>query len=179
MTQTARLYGGSLYDLAAEEQLTDIVLEQMTEAGRLFRENPEYVRLLGEPSIPKKERTGLLDTAFGGQIEKYLLNFLKLLCERELLGEFAGCLEEFTRRYNLDHGIAQAVVTTAVVLNDRQMAALTEKLEGISGKKISLIQKQDPSVVAGLKVELEGKLLDGTVQGRLSGLSKKLNEIIV
>ena len=55
MTQTARLYGGSLYDLAAEEQLTDIVFEQMTEAGRLFRENPEYVRLLGEPSIPKKE----------------------------------------------------------------------------------------------------------------------------
>ena len=179
MTQTARLYGGSLYDLAAEEQLTDIVLEQMTEAGQLFRENPEYVRLLGEPSIPKKERTGLLDTAFGEQMEKYLLNFLKLLCERGLLGEFEGCCEEFTRRYNLDHGIAQAVVTTAVALTDGQMAALTEKLEHISGKKISLIQKKDSSLVAGLKVELEGKLLDGTVQGRLSELSRKLNEIIV
>ena len=29
MTQTARLYGGSLYDLAAEEQLTDTIMEQM------------------------------------------------------------------------------------------------------------------------------------------------------
>ena len=29
MTQIARLYGSSMYDLAAEEQLTDTVLEQM------------------------------------------------------------------------------------------------------------------------------------------------------
>ena len=47
------------------------------------------------------------------------------------------------------------------------------------GKKVSLLQKKDPSVVAGLRVELEGKLLDGTVQSRLSGLSRKLDEIIV
>ena len=29
MTQTARLYGSSLYELAAEEQLTDGLMEQM------------------------------------------------------------------------------------------------------------------------------------------------------
>ena len=49
----------------------------------------------------------------------------------------------------------------------------------MSGKRISLIQKVDVSVVAGLRVEMEGRQLDGTVQGRLSGISKKLNEIIV
>ena len=36
MTQTARLYGGSLYDLAAEEQLTDTIMEQMGEIQKLF-----------------------------------------------------------------------------------------------------------------------------------------------
>ena len=59
------------------------------------------------------------------------------------------------------------------------MEALKKKLEKISGKNISLIVKTDPSVVAGLRVELEGKQLDGTVQGRLAGVSRKLNEIIV
>ena len=33
--------------------------------------------------------------------------------------------------------------------------------------------------MAGLRVELEGKQLDGTVQGRLASISRKLNEIIV
>ena len=91
MTQYARLYGGSLYDLAAEENLTDAIGEQMKEIRNLFRENPDYVKLLCEPSVPKTERTKLIEEAFGGQAERYLVNFMKLLCERNLLGEFAGC----------------------------------------------------------------------------------------
>ena len=179
MTQTARLYGGSLYDLAVEEKLADTILEEMKEIRDIFRENPDYVKLLSEPSIPKEERIKLIEEAFGGQAERYLVNFIKLLCERSLLGEYAGCCEAFTRRYNADQGIAEAVVTSAVALSEAQMTALREKLEKISGKKISLVQKTDPSVLAGLRVELEGKQLDGTVQGRLSGISKKLSEIIV
>ena len=83
------------------------------------------------------------------------------------------------RRYNADNHIAEAIVTSAVPLSEAQAAALRDKLEKISGKKISLIQKTDPQILAGLRVELEGKQLDGTVQNRLSGLSRKLNEIIV
>ena len=161
MTQIARLYGSSMYDLAAEEQLTDTVLEQMQTIRQLFRENPDYVKLLSEPSIPKEERTKLLDTAFGTEAERYLVNFLKLLCERGILGEYSGCCEEFTRRYNVDHNIATAVVTSAVALT------------------VTLTQKTDPTVLAGLKVELEGRQLDGTVKSRLDDLSRKLNELIV
>ena len=65
MTQTARVYGGSLYDLAAEEQLTDNIKQQMADILQLFRENPDYIRLLSEPSIPTEERIGLIDKAFG------------------------------------------------------------------------------------------------------------------
>ena len=104
---------------------------------------------------------------------------MKILCERNILREFSGCCEEFVRRYNADHNIAEAVVTSAVALKEEQAEALRKKLEEISGKQISLTQKVDPSVLAGLKVELEGKQLDGTLQGRLAVVSKKLNEIII
>lgn len=179
MTQTARVYGGSLYDLAAEETLTDTIREQMLEIRDLFRENPEYLSLLCEPSIPKGERTGLIETAFGGQAERYLVSFMKLLCEKGILREFSGCCEEFTRRYNADHNIAEAVVTSAVALNGAQTAALKEKLEKRSGKQIVLIQQIDPSVVGGLRVELEGKQLDGTVQGRIAGISRKIADVVM
>ena len=138
MTQIARLYGGSMYDLAAEEKITDTVMEQMQTIRQLFGENPDYVRLLSEPSIPKEERTKLLETAFGQEAERYLVNFLKLLCERGILGEYAGCCEEFTRRYNVDHNIATAVVTSAVALTEEQMKALKDKLEKLSGKTVTL-----------------------------------------
>ena len=54
-----------------------------------------------------------------------------------------------------------------------------EELEKISGKTVTLTQKTDPTVLAGLKVELEGRQLDGTVKSRLDDLSRKLNELIV
>lgn len=179
MTQTARLYGTSMYELAAEEKLAGIILEQMQMIRDIFRENPEYMKLLMNPSITKEERNKLIEDAFGAQAEKYLVNFIKLLCERNILMEYAGCCEEFTRRYHADHNIAEAVVTSAVVLGKEQVEALKEKLEKISGKQVDLVTKVDPSVVAGLRVELEGKQLDGTVQSRLSGVSRKLSEIIV
>ena len=179
MTQAAKVYGGSLYDLAAEEKLDGQIMEQMNEIRQIFRENPKYLRLLGEPAIPQEERLKLLDDAFKDQIEPYLLNFLKILCEKKIMREYAGCCDEFTRRYNVEHGITEAVVTAAVKLNSEQMEALKNKLEKVSGKKIHLIQKTDPTVLAGLRVEMEGRQLDGTVQGRISDISKKLNDIVV
>ena len=56
---------------------------------------------------------------------------------------------------------------------------LKEKLEKVSGNKISLLTKINPSLVAGLKVEIEGVELDGTVSGRLNDISKKLSETII
>ena len=103
MTETARVYGGSLYELAAEEHLEEEILSEMKEIRALFRENSEYPRLLSEPSIPRKERIGLIDAAFGGQAEPYLVNFIKLLCEKNLLREFGGCQEAFQRRYYAAH----------------------------------------------------------------------------
>lgn len=179
MTEYARVYGGSLYDLASEEKLTDAILGEMQEIKTIFRENPDYIKVLSEPSVKKEERTDLIEKAFGAEAERYLVNFLKILCERNLLREYEGCVEEFTKRYNADHGIAEAVVTSAVELSDSQKKALKEKLEKTSGKSVSLVTKVNPSLVGGLKVELEGVELDGTVSGRLNDISKKISDTIL
>lgn len=177
MTKTARLYGGSLYDLAVSEGIADQVKEQADMIRQIFRENPAYLKLLSEPSVSLDERRGLIDEAFAGNAEKYLVNFIKLLCEKGYLGEYAGCCEEFTRRYYADHNITQAVVTSAVTLTDAQMAALTEKLSKKSGKQIILTNTVNPLVIGGLRVEIDGQELDGTVSGRLTGISRRLDNI--
>ena len=60
-------------------------------------------------------------------------------------------------------------------MTEAQTEALKQKLEKLSGKKISLSLKTNPSLLGG-GVELEGKELDGTVKGRLDGLSRKLGQ---
>ncbi len=179
MTNAAGLYGQSLYDLAAEENLQDRIAEEMEGVKKIFQENPDYIRLLSEPSIAKKERQKLLDDAFGGQIEPYLLNFLKLLLDKGLLREFNGCCKKVHECYNRDHGIVEATVISAVELTGDQLQALTQKMESISGKKVLLSQKIDAQVLGGLRVEMEGKLYDGTVKGRLDDLRKKVETTVM
>lgn len=174
MSKAGDLYGQSLYDLAVEERLTDDILKEMEVVRCIFVENPDYVTLLSEPSIPKNERLQLVDDALGSSLQAYHLNFIKILIEKGLLREYSACYKRFRRSYNEAHDIADAQVTTAVALDDSQLTQLKEKLEKISGKKIILNQKVDPDVLGGVRVDIEGQLFDGTVKGRLSELQKNI-----
>ena len=133
MTETARMYGGSLYDLAAEEGLETRILGELDEAVALFKASPEYLHLLSTPSIPKKERCGLLDEALRDRVHLYVLNFLKILCEKGTLRELPGCARAYRVRYNQAHGILEAAATTAVAMTEQQVKSLHEKLEKLTG----------------------------------------------
>ncbi len=179
MSKAGDLYGQSLYDLAAEENLTDDILGEMEAVRGIFLENPDYITLLSEPSIPKKERLQLVDESLGESIAPYHLNFIKILIEKGLLREYSACYKRFRKAYNEDHDIADALVTTAVALSGDQLSQLKEKLEKISGKKVLLQQKTDPDILGGVRVDLEGQLFDGSVRGRLSELRRKVDETVI
>ena len=156
MTETAKMYGGSLYDLAAEEGLETRILGELDEVQQLLKQNPDYLRLLSTPSIPKKERCGLLDEALRGQVHLYVLNFLKILCEKGTLRELSGCARAYRIRYNQAHGILEATAISAVPLTEQQRAALHAK------------------VLGGIRLDIEGTELDGTVQNRLASLRRDI-----
>ena len=82
MMDTGRLYGDSLYDLAAEEKLTETLMGQVEMVAEVLKENPEYLTLLSEPSVAKAERLSLIDEAFGEQVHPYLLNFSRFCAVR-------------------------------------------------------------------------------------------------
>ena len=76
-------------ELAAEENLADELLQQLQTAVDSIQAEPQYLRLLATPSVPKKERCALLAQAFEGA-HPYLVNFLRLLCEEDLIAELPG-----------------------------------------------------------------------------------------
>ena len=170
MTELAREYGDGLYALCEEENISKDVLEQLLMLERLFREQPDFTRLLGNMSLSKDERVKILDSVLRGQIHLYLLNFLKILCERGALNEYEGCLAAFKTLYNQAHGIVEASVTTAVALDDEQRARMAEKLSKMTGKTVVLNEKVDASLVGGVLLEMNGQRYDNTLKNRLKSI---------
>ena len=180
MTEVAKMYGGSLYDLAAEEGLEESILTQLDQVTALFGQYPDWLRLLSQPNIPKKERCALLDEALApGGVHRYLLNFLKLLCERGSLGEVKGCAREYRRRYNAAHGILEVTAVSAVPLTPEQTEKLRQKAQQMTGKAVELTVKLDKRVLGGIRLELDGVQLDGTVRSRLETLSRRIENTVL
>ena len=174
MTELAREYGEGLYALCAEENLTGDMLSEVQAMKALLRQEPDFVRLLSNMSLPKQERVQILDNALRGQVHPYMLNFLKLLCERGILHEFEGCETAYRACYNADHAVVEATVTTREPLDADQRRRLLEKLRGMTGKTVHLTEKTDPAVMGGVLLEMNGQRYDNTVRHRLEEIHRAM-----
>ncbi len=179
MTDFARIYGGSLYELALEEGLTGELLSQLELCAGILEGTPEYTRFLSTPAVTKEARRAAVDESFGAQAHPYVTGFMKLLVDRGRAREFSGCVRAFRERYNEDNGILEVTVTTAVALTEPVRKKLLEKLTGLFGKKIVLEEKTDPDVLGGMRLECAGKRYDGTVRDRLDRIQRGLRETVL
>ena len=179
MTQTAQTYGESLYELSRDEGLGAQVLEELQGVAALLRSEPQYLSLLSLPSLPKKERCGILDKSLKGQVHPYLLNFLKILVENGTIRQLFGCEEAFRRRYDEDNGILEVTAVTAVPLENALQEKLRTRLEARTGKTIRLKSRLDASVLGGVRLEMDGQRLDGTVRGRLEEMQAILRDTVL
>jgi F-type H+-transporting ATPase subunit delta len=67
-------------------------------------------------------------------------------------------------------------VFTAVPLDKRQFELLRQRLSGITGKTVDLQQVVDEKMLAGARVELGDRVLDGSLEGRMAQLRRALQE---
>ena len=179
MSEVSKEYSRALYELAEEEHAEDQYLGEIRDINGIFGEYPEYIRLLGAPNVPVRERTAMLDESFGGRCGEYILSFMKLMVERGYAYHLRECFCEFEDIYLDRHGIVRARVTSAIELDEARRTALLAKLEQYSQKKVEMTVTTDPSLIGGIRVELDGKLLEGSVRSRLDKLRSDITGITI
>ena len=175
----ANNYGGALYELARDEGLSHQILEEISALADAFGTEPGFVQLLSTPSIPKAERCQIIDTSFRGQCHPYVLNFLKILTERGYVRDFADCCRVFRKHYNADNGILPVTAVTALPLDETLRSKLTAKLSEITGKTIDLSCRVDPDTLGGVRLDFDGKQVDGTVRRRLDDIRGILASTVI
>lgn len=179
MTQAGNVYGTALYTLAHEEQLTGNLLEELSVLSQCFRENPDFIRLLSSPNLPKQERCQILDDSFRGKVHAYVLNFLKILTEKGYMKYFEDCFKTFEDLYNTDNGILPVTAITAIPMSGEQIAKLAEKLSRATAKQVKLHNLVDPDVLGGVRLDYDGKRLDDTVSHRMDAITKALKGTVL
>jgi F-type H+-transporting ATPase subunit delta len=85
-----------------------------------------------------------------------------------------SALEGFVELAALRRHQLVAEVTSAVPLDQARRDRLAAALQRLYGREILLNVDVDPTVVGGLRVQVGGELIDGTISGRLDDARRRL-----
>lgn len=179
MNQVGSVYGEALYSLALEEGITERLLGELNTLDRCFRETPDFIRLLSTPALSKEERCRVVEESFRGKVHDYLLNFLKILTEKGTMKHFSDCCRAYERCYDRDNGILPVTAVTAVAMTEAQTKKLAGKLGQLTGKRIRLDNRVDPTVMGGVRLDYDGKRVDDTIAHRLDAVRSLLSNPIL
>ena len=179
MSQIGTVYAQALYSLAREDGAAQTILDELKALDESFAQEPAYVRLLASPNLTKDERCRILDEGFRGKLHPYVLNFMKILTEKGYIRHFSDCFHAYREQYNEDNGILPVCAVTAVPLSSQQAAKLTAKLEKLTDKTVELTNRIDPACLGGVRLDYDGKRVDGTVRSRLDAIHNMLKNTVL
>lgn len=171
-------YALSLYEVAKAEGLAERFLRELQAVAQIFGEYPEYLKVLVIPSIAFEQKQVSLREVFSDRVHPYVLNFLMLITEKRRIGALAEMAEAYKELYYFEEGICEVVAITAAPITAEQLKQLKQKMESVTGKKVVLQNRVDPSVIGGVMVRIENKQIDATIKTRLSELAAQLSQTI-
>lgn len=167
MTEMNREYGTALFMLAKElgaENEYALALECVEE---VFDCNPQYLDFLSSPNITINERLSALETAFKDSVPQNVLSFVQLLCEKGRINSLKGSVEEYKKLLNAQNRVSTAIVTSAIELTDTEKEKLQHKLEIKTGHSVILECRVDSSIMGGMLIEIDGKIIDASLKNYL------------
>ncbi len=169
MSEVGKEYGCALFMLACEKGRERDYLQSLALIKSSVKDS-DYLSFLSSPAIPLSERLAAIENAFASQLEEEVLSFLQLLCEKGRIDCFDEAYEEYARLLEEHEKTAHAIVSSVLPLDDAQKKALTKKLEAHLRRSVRLSFKIDPTLLGGVRVELDGCVLDGSLRHRLNDI---------
>lgn len=169
----ARPYAEGVFSLAD----TSGRLAQWSEALANIEQvaaDERVAQALADPSLSASQAAGVLIGILAGKLSGEEENFIRVLAENKRLDLIGEIRLQFEALRNAREGIVQAGITTAFALDDAQLAALVQTLEARFGKRVQAHVIVDPELIAGVRIAIGDKVIDGSARAQLAALEAAL-----
>ena len=173
-TISARRYAQAIFQIALAKNNLDEWKKELRKLADLMKDR-ETVELLDHPKVPFNLKADLIKQKLNTSNE-LVLNLCYLLILKGRIKNVEQIADEYDSLLDEQHGIKHAVVTTAVPVDETARQKITGQLEKITGKKVTVKLKVNPSILGGMVARIEDTLIDGSIRNRLDLLRKDLVE---
>jgi F-type H+-transporting ATPase subunit delta len=174
----ASRYAEALFQVGEETDSTDKLYGELKAVVDIVKENKDFSNILRSPLVSKEEKKDLITKVFEGKLSQNMINFLKILADKDRLALLADIEKDFKVLLNEKNNILEGIVITAVPMKEEEVKELQTKLSAKYNKTVVLENEVDKSVLGGVLVRIGNEEIDGTVKNRLDKMKEQLSQVI-
>jgi F-type H+-transporting ATPase subunit delta len=169
MTNTSKQYALALFSLALDQKQTDDVFQE-------FHQFTDAIDALAwkfflNPKIEDHEKHQVIENVLKN---KLLIDFFKTVIDNKRFNYVKEMMVAYKALLNEKRGIAELVVYTKNALSKTNKDKLKKKFENQLNKKIIINEVVNSSIMGGIRIEYQGKVLDQTINASLDDLKSSL-----
>jgi len=174
-TEVADRYAQALYDLGEEEGISRELGDDLQLVRETVEENEQLRLFLRHPIVPNRDKKEVLERLFGSEANERTLNFLYLLVEKGREDYLELICDRFEEIRIEEQNLVRARVYVAPGFDGKGEEAikedLREQLEERLDKQVLIGDVvQDESLIAGIRVEIGDRIIDGSLRSRMEKL---------
>lgn len=171
----ARRYARAVFEIGKESGTLPALTRDLSELAATYSSSAELRDVLDNPLVPDEPREGLLtelSTRMG--LSQTSLSTAKLLGRRRRLAALPEIARQLSKLVDEESGVVRALVTSAGPLTEAYLNELKAALEKSTGHKVTIIHKQDPSLIGGVVTQIGDQVIDGSIRARLQSFRESL-----
>jgi F-type H+-transporting ATPase subunit delta len=175
---SAGRYARALLDVViAERGDPERVEQELSSIANLVTANPDLQRVLTNPAVPVTGKRGVVrEITSRLNVSLPLAKLMGLLAERDRLVLLPDLVAVYRARLMEHLQVVVAEVTTAAPLPQDRAAQLERKLAEVTGRRVTMTTKVDPSLIGGVVTRIGSTVYDGSIATHLATMRQKLTE---
>jgi F-type H+-transporting ATPase subunit delta len=171
----ARRYARAILELANESNAVEQTGKELNEFAATWNGSDELRAVFLNPEVSPDQRKAVIsELVQRSGLAPLTRNSLLYIADKGRLAALPLIARAFNDLSEGSSGIVRAEVTSAAPLSDTYYAQLQKTLEQVTGHKVSIEKKTDPSLIAGVVTRVGDKVYDGSIKTRLEDLSNSL-----
>jgi F-type H+-transporting ATPase subunit delta len=175
--RVARVYAQALLDAAEVQGKVDEMWEHFVVlVGNPLRRSDSptdpMVKLVVD--IPRNRRVEIIRRALGGRVDPLFLNFVLVLNGHQRLEIIRPVASVYRELMDQRARTVRVQVLSAVPLNDAERGELKEMARQRFQMDPVLVEKVDPAVLGGVRLQVGDRMIDATVRTRLELIKDQL-----
>jgi F-type H+-transporting ATPase subunit delta len=173
----ARRYARAILEIGTAKGNLDKLGLDLRSLAKAMHDSAELQTALTNPAIRRADRRRVLD----GLLQRIAAdpnskNLVYLLLDGERLAWLPAISREVDAMIEAKAGRMLAEVTSARPLDAAQLKQITAALEKLSGKKVAVTKREDPSLLGGVVAKLGDTVYDGSLRTQLRTLRDELTK---